>query len=211
MPETQTKPRTKVEPSSQELAALRCEAAAAAIEELALANANYLESGERQAPASLHDSVETLVEVCAEGPQIAWPKKSWEFLEHVVSIASIVDEDKANWRNNAPKFHQRLQFFLQKSVNEVANLLDHTPPADIVCDLETIEECKEQGLTIDQIARLYGWFTPDGRTDRKKVKAAKAGDVPTPATVTHAATFGGPERQPHLGDLDSCLSMFASQ
>lgn len=210
-PEAKPKPRKKAEPSSDDLVALRSESAAAAIEQLSRDNIGYIESGERQAPSTLYDSIEDLIAIVAEGPQLSWNRKSWEFLEHVVSIAKLVDESKSEWRTCPPKFHQRLMFFLQRAIDQVDNLLDHTPPKDTVVDLETIEECKEQKLTDDQIARLYGWYTPDGRTDRKKVKAAKAGDVTPPATATHEANVGGPERQPHLGDLDSCLSLFCNQ
>ena len=197
------------EPDTQEQTVLRCEAAAVALEQLVLDNTSYLESGERQAPSKLYDAMEDLVEVVAEAPQDPWPNKSWEFLEHVVSIAKITEENKANWRSCSPHFHQRLVFFLQRAADQIPNLLDSTPPEDVVCDLETIEECLEQKLTDDQIARLYEWYTPDGRPDRKKVKLAKKGKVKTPETVTHSARIYGPQRQPHLGDLDSCLSLFA--
>lgn len=190
------------------VATTRCQSAAEAIQVASQRMIDFLATGEFSAPDILYDAIEDVVAITAEGKNVPWPQPTWSYLEHVASLANAILSNRALWRGYRAQWDVRFTKLIALAMEQRPALLDPTPPAPKMVNLETLDELISQGVSDAQIARIYEWVDNLGHPDLMKVRLAKAGKVKPPETKTYEAHYDGPSREPHLGALDHCLDMF---
>jgi hypothetical protein len=195
----------------EDYAVQRCLEAADALHRLYLLNIDFVGSGERVPPETLLDAIENLLRIVAAEPTIAWPMVSWQFLHEVSGLAKIVGRYGEAWRDRGLEWDLGFTGAILRAQAQRPHLIDPCDPEPRIVTLETIEELVEQKVTDGQIAKVYGWIDNRGNPDISKVKAAKRGELKPPETHTYPPSVQGPKRQPHLGQVDSCVALFDSQ
>lgn len=195
----------------EDIARLRCEAAAEAVRNLQDELIQFLDSGQRAAPENLFDAVESFLTIVGERADVAWPRPCWIFVEAATTIGTIVGQAGHRWRVSGDPWNYALCNPIKAAGAERGNLLDPKVPQPRTVQLESIEEFIEQKLSNRQIAICYDWYDGNGEPDQKKARACRLGKVDAPTSKTYLPHFAGPSRQPHLGAIDQALAIFQEQ
>ena len=187
----------------------RAERCCSILEGIEVDRQTFIQSGLPIPSDALLDGIEDLMLAVAADPFTPWLASSWKFLELASKVASEIEKRLPDWRSPTTPWGDTTWELLGKAHAEVDTLRNPPgPPQPKIVALETLEELDELKVRDVQIAKIYDWTTPDGRPDVGRVKKARAGEIETPTQKEFPPVTDGPQRQPHLGIVDSLAAQF---
>ena len=161
----------------------------------------------------LLDSIEELIIELAADNEIAWPRSSWPFLVHASQLGHEIVQRTKKWRNPATVWQPSFWTTLDQMHACIETLLNPPrPPAPNVVEREPVEQLVKEGVSLEQIAKIYDLYTTDGQPDEKRVKRIIEGkENPPPTEKVYPPKFEGSESQPSLNPIVDLARRFTKE